>query len=107
MRRGWQACKLHECRRHHVIRQILAEMRAKLGSVQPYVRRGHNVRDQALLTRIIGASLDHARSDCRMAVEHGGDFSRFHPVAPNLDLLVDSTDECDFALWMPAHQIAG
>ena len=64
-RRQWQTLEHHECRRHHVIRQTRADMRAQRRGIEHLVRSPHHIGDQPLAARRSSRTTTAACATCR------------------------------------------
>ncbi|CRM85248.1 hypothetical protein [Pseudomonas sp. 8 R 14] len=100
-----QCLQEHEVRRHHVVRQLIAQSRAKLLTqcVLPGLGHGGNqVGDQLL----VGSN--HQRfADRILGQQARFDFTQFDTEATHLDLMVDAPDVLDHTIGTVARQVAG
>ncbi|OEZ48753.1 hypothetical protein DUGA6_63200 [Duganella sp. HH105] len=100
-----QAIEHHDRRRHHVVRQLLCQTRAQLAGVQRHPGLRRHVGDQPRAGS--GAVLHHHRfAHLRLRQQLRLDFAQFDAEAANLDLMVDPAKIFQFALIVPAYQVA-
>jgi hypothetical protein len=92
-----------ELRRHHVVRELAAQMVAQAGDV---TGSGRDVCDQEG-SRVFGLRDHDAVVDRRMGAQHGLDFAGLDAQAAQLDLMIDAAEELDVAVGAVAREVAG
>ncbi len=106
-----QRREAHEGRRHHVLRQALAEVGAQLARA----RRGSGVRilryrvvgDQPVAAAALGERRDERLAHRGVAEERALDLPRLDAEAAHLDLQVAPAEELERPVVAPARQVAG
>src|SRR5215470_6685830 len=65
----------------------------------------YKVSYQALVSRCILAGHNHARLDSRVPVEHRHNFARFDAIAPDFNLMINTSQKGDLPIWQVACQV--
>ena len=98
--------------RNHVVRQLLSQIGAQLSYhvVNRSPRRGiamtHDIGGQFLLVALRFTDQSGGLAHQIMVIQHTFQFAWFHPIAANLGLLVETTEELDGAIVQVASQVA-
>ncbi|OEZ49454.1 hypothetical protein DUGA6_62850 [Duganella sp. HH105] len=107
VRRQWQLVQHHEVGRHHVFRQRCQQGGAQSGGIRQLLAIVRDqIRDQPLVARHVLAGQHQCvahRLQCR---QHGFDFAKLDAEAAQLDLMVDTAEILDAAVFQIARQVA-
>ncbi|OEZ95965.1 hypothetical protein DUGA2_64160 [Duganella sp. HH101] len=107
VRRQRHLLQHHEVRRHHVFRQRLQQRRAqacRVGQLRAIVR--DQIRDQAFVARHVLARQHQRFAHRFQRRQRGFDFTELDTEAAQLDLMVDTAQVFDAAVFKVARQVA-
>ena len=101
-----QRVKHHQCRRHHVIRQLRRHELAYVRDVNR-VRDWHYVTDEPFVPRNVLTDRGNRLRHLRMACQRRLDFARLDPEPADLDLVIGTPGELQHPAGGPPGQVTG
>ncbi len=102
-----QRVQHHERGRHHVVGQHIAQTLVQQRRLQPLVRSGDDVADQALVAGPVLADQCDGLGDTGLRGQRCLDLAEFDAEAADLHLVVGAADELQLAVDGPAGQVTG
>ncbi|KYD05793.1 hypothetical protein B4144_0352 [Bacillus atrophaeus] len=92
--------------RHHVVRKPFGCILPVLGRSKFIFRLLHDVRAHFKISLFIRSGEHHCFCSLRRLLQHGFDFSKLNPVAPDFDLVVFPADIFNRSVRKPARNIS-